>query len=274
MTTSNRTFGVEIELIGLGTYAAADALNRAGVYAVAEHYNHQTRSHWKVVTDASVNGGCEVVSPILRGDAGLQQLETVMRALEAAGARIDRSCGLHVHVGIPDLTPKQIKGVVGRYLKLEPVIDTWLPKSRRGNNAMYCQSNVACIDGLTGEQQRDRVNVTLAAIRSAADDVMAIWNAATPMGRGSRYHKLNLASYWRQGTIEFRQHSGTVDARKAVNWVTFLLALVEKGAASPGCPADSRNAYTGAGDTAWAMSIAGAPRELARYYKARARKLA
>lgn len=274
MTTSNRTFGVEIELVGLGTWDAARALTSAGLSAAAESYNHTTRSHWKVVTDASVPGGCEVVSPILSGYDGLRDLTVAMRALEAAGARINRSCGLHVHVGIGDLNPKQIKGVVGRYLKLEPIIDAWMPQSRRGSGAMYCASNTQLGNHMNGEEQRYAVNQTLAALRFARDDVASIWAAATPGARASRYHKLNLASYWRQGTIEFRQHSGTVDALKATNWVRFLLALVEKGAAAPGVPGDARNAYNGARETRWAMSIAGAPSDLTTYYKERARRLA
>jgi hypothetical protein len=39
------------------------------------------------------------------------------------------------------------------------------------------------------------------------------------MSAGSRYYKLNLSAINVHGTIEFRQHSGTVNAEKAVNWV-------------------------------------------------------
>jgi hypothetical protein len=48
----------------------------------------------------------------------------------------------------------------------------------------------------------------------------------------SRYFKLNLTAYWRHQTIEFRQHSGTTDAEKAVHWIQLLLAFVEKAATS------------------------------------------
>jgi hypothetical protein len=42
-----------------------------------------------------------------------------------------------------------------------------------------------------------------------------------------RYFKLNVAAYLRHGTIEFRQHSGTVDYQKMVNWIIFCIAFVE-----------------------------------------------
>jgi hypothetical protein len=45
--------------------------------------------------------------------------------------------------------------------------------------------------------------------------------------RFDRYQKLNLESLERHGTIEFRQHSGTVDAEKAVNWVRLCTAFIE-----------------------------------------------
>ena len=63
-----RRFGVEIEFKGNRT-EVANQINMLGVACIEEGYNHHTRSHWKIVTDASLgydNAG-EVVSPILQG---------------------------------------------------------------------------------------------------------------------------------------------------------------------------------------------------------------
>lgn len=56
-------------------------------------------------------------------------------------------------------------------------------------------------------------------------------------GQG-RYHKLNLVSLWVHGTIEFRQHSGTVDADKAVNWIELLMQFVNRAAVTRQRPAN------------------------------------
>jgi hypothetical protein len=38
----------------------------------------------------------------------------------------------------------------------------------------------------------------------------------------TRFRKLNTRAYSRHKTVEFRQHSGTIEAIKIVNWITFL----------------------------------------------------
>ena len=42
-----------------------------------------------------------------------------------------------------------------------------------------------------------------------------------------RYYKVNAVAYDRHKTIEFRQHSGTIEYEKISNWVMFLARLVE-----------------------------------------------
>jgi hypothetical protein len=215
MTMTNRTFGVEIECIGVSQTTALDALRAAGVNAEIESYNHNTRTHWKITYDSSVSGpggmpGIEVVSPVLSGPEGLAELRKVADALNAAGATANRTCGLHVHVGTTDLTIDDIKTIVKRYTTFENVIDTFMPNSRRGDNNTYTKSMrrwAAC------EGSRLEACESLSALRSSYFD---------------RYYKINLAAFVRQGTIEFRQHSGTVSAEKITNWVLFVLNFVEQ----------------------------------------------
>ena len=53
-----------------------------------------------MVPDGSLSGGeysGEVVSPVLEyGD--IERLQKVVRAIRSAGARVDHSCGIHIHV--------------------------------------------------------------------------------------------------------------------------------------------------------------------------------
>ena len=48
-----------------------------------------------------------------------------------------------------------------------------------------------------------------------------------------RYYKVNLQSLSRYGTIEFRQHNGTIDAEKILNWVSFCTQFVLASANAP-----------------------------------------
>lgn len=207
--TSTRNFGVEIELTGLATEQAAAALRAGGINATAESLNHSTRTYWKVVRDGSVSNGCEVVSPILSGVEGLAQVRKVAALLAAAGATADRSCGLHVHVNASDLTGKEIINVAKRYAAHEAVIDRVMPASRRASNNGYCANMASIMQTLN------------------TYDAQAIVDTHAMCQRFGRYYKVNLHAFVVHGTVEFRQHSGTVNGDKIANWVMFCVNFVE-----------------------------------------------
>ena len=123
-----RTFGIEIEFTTASRETVARLMRQKGLLAEVEGYNHFTRGHWKLITDSSC--GFELVSPILKGRDGLNQLKLATEALAEAGAKVDRRCGLHVHHDINDLDAKQAANIYALYIKLEKTIDSFLPKSR------------------------------------------------------------------------------------------------------------------------------------------------
>jgi len=205
---SSRSFGIEIECKGITMEAALAAIHAVGVFCNIENYNHETRSEWKIVTDASVSGGFEVVSPILSGNEGLAEVQKVSDALVSAGATVEKDCGFHVHVDARDLNGLTIANILTRYAKYETQIDAFMPKSRRENNNRFCASVV----GLASRFQNLGMD---ASNRSVAGMV------------SNRYYKLNLCSFVRHGTVEFRQHSGTVEARKMIPWILFCVNFVE-----------------------------------------------
>lgn len=210
----NRTFGVEIECIGITAAVACEAIRALGLPCEVEGYNHNTRNHWKIVTDGSVrdnrgNPGIEVVSPILRGEGGMLALKRVADALNTAGATANKTCGLHVHVGASDLNIDEIKMIVKRYAEHENEIDAFMPVSRRRDNNNYLKGMGYWMN-------------TYATALAGCTNTAAVLNRSW-----DRYFKVNLAAYVRQNTIEFRQHSGTVSSTKIENWVLFVLNFVE-----------------------------------------------
>lgn len=202
-----RRWGVEIEVTGIGTAAAAAALTRAGVRARAESYNHVTRRHWKCTTDATVSGGCEVVSPPLSGDEGYRQLQLVCRALTEAGASINSSCGLHVHVEAGQMNREQIAAWVRLYAARQNAFDQLVAQSRRDNQ--WCR--------------RWNTRLLESVLRRFVENGL--------MAAMSRYMSVNVNSYARRGTIEFRQHGGSVEYDKISRWVELLLATAEAAVA-------------------------------------------
>jgi len=242
---SNRNFGVEIEIEGCSYEAAALALREQGIMTYSVHdqmttdnlftgnyegpmesnfqyccngcdYSNRNRyfavtneltNAWRVISDGSLNQGCEVVSPILSGEEGLAMLKVVVAVLRRAGARIENTCGFHVHVDARDLDGIDLASVVRRYGKFEETIDSFMAPRRRGQNPQWCAS----VQELAREFQN---------IRRLPADEIARW-------QDDRYYKVNLCAFLKHGTIEFRQHAGTLNIDKMTNWVRFCVNFVE-----------------------------------------------
>jgi hypothetical protein len=217
------TFGVEIEcyLRNNSTHAEmARILQEAGVNATTEMYNHHRRDWWKLVTDASLGiDGCELVSPVLRGAAGIAEMRKVCQVVEQAGARIRRSCGFHVHIGMVGQPVTTWRNLLRLYGHFEGAVDSFTSRSRRGTSNQYCKST------------RNALRMNEVAVNSA-ETIESLARAYAPNGSYTnsqgidRFFKVNMASFWRHGTVEFRQHQGTVDADKAEHWVKFCLRMV------------------------------------------------
>ena len=208
-STFNKRFGIEIEAHGIDRNRVAQALRSAGINCNAEGYNHDTSAAWKVVTDASLNGTetFELVSPILEGQNGLDQVKTVSEVLTRLGAQINKSCGLHVHFDASGMNLDNWKRLITNYATLEGTIDSMMPQSRRGQTNSYCKSM--------------KINDLQTKINNARtlDNLRNIFS--------SRFHKINTQAFSRHRTIEFRQHSGTFEAEKMINWILFLHNLVD-----------------------------------------------
>lgn len=226
------TFGAEFEFVYPNTIAIATIAQRltaAGLHSSTEHYNHGLRPHWKLVTDASITPGpgrnaYELVSPILSGEAGLAAVRTASETLSAVGAIVNRTCGFHVHVGVrgwADNAPRFFRQLARLYKSNHDYIAQVLSPSRRAGN-MYCSDFPRWDDAALDRARtvRDVLDITSGHRRRSAYDT----------AHGGRYYKLNLNSYFRHGTVEFRQHQGTLDATKAEMWVRFCLKMVAAAA--------------------------------------------
>jgi hypothetical protein len=192
MTNLNRAFGIELEIKGSdSTYAVRTKLHEAGF------------TLWQVVYDGSVDDGVEVVSPKLQGAQGLAEVEKVVNFLRGMGMFVDHQCGFHVHVDASGLSGYTLANIVKRYAAFESTIDSWMTDERRANKNGYLRS---C--GLLNLSSHE---------------------APTPVANqlgGNRYYKVNLSAYLRHGTVEFRQHYGTLSVEEIQGWIQFCINFV------------------------------------------------
>lgn len=89
-----RTYGIEIET-GFESF---------------EGYEHCIHTiPWRAVRDGSLTcpNPVEIVSPILQGESGIEQLREVCDIMKINGADPDHpSCSVHVHIGLPEASEK------------------------------------------------------------------------------------------------------------------------------------------------------------------------
>lgn len=192
-------------------------LNDIGIQTEVQSYGHDTSALWKIVIDSSIGGdeSFELVSPILRGEEGLKELKKVCNVLKLAKAKINRSCGLHIHFDARNLQINDWKNIYKNYISLEEEIDSIMPMSRRDSTNTYCKSLLYRIQ--TKEQAF-----------SIIDSCNTVNEISRKITGNDRYYKINAESFTRHGTVEFRQHSGTIEFDKINNWVKICSALIDK----------------------------------------------
>lgn len=211
------TMGLELECINVNRYEVRRLCNERGITTRDDynHYNHDdSRDTYKLMSDSSLHGGardaylpCEIVTPVLNDLSGVK---TVCEVLNEAGAKVNVSCGLHVHFGASNFTDEQWFRIVCNYARIEGIIDSFMPESRRGDNSQWCRT----IKGHGANLERKKglgYNITRRDCQYELD---------------SRYHKVNLEAFARHKTIEFRQHTGTINYTKIENWVNFLASFL------------------------------------------------
>lgn len=261
----SRRFGVEIEFLSTITSEhAVNTLRAAGIQVEYMAYTHSTTPHWKIVTDGSC--GYELVSPVLEGEQGIEEVRKAAAALEAAGAKVDKRCGLHVHFDARSMNLKSVKNLFKLWLKFEDVLDTFQPQSRRGNTNTYCGTNLESrvSDSEDHRGQCFRVFQKIDACKNM-DQMKQLYPC--------RYRKLNIHSYFRHQTLEVRHHAGTTDPEKITNWVRLMARMFD--AAETASTVRNRPQDTGIGmpRIKWFFQAIDA-KGLTRFYTKRAQKLA
>lgn len=200
-----------------------------GLDVQAEGYNHQTRNYWKLVPDGSISAqtgdslrgdsGIECVSPVLNGKKGIVDIKKAIRSLVGAGASINKSVGYHAHFGIAGLSIEHLRNLLYNYRGFEPIIDTIMLENRRGavNSSSESQWAKSLYRRFPNENDFWQL---LESCQSVSDIQSRVFG-------NDRYQKTNLMAYSRYGTIEFRQHGGTLEEDTIIYWLYWLHFLIQ-----------------------------------------------
>ena len=239
----SQTFGIEIEMNHISREKAAQVIaDHFGTTVTHLGGTYDTRRvpddigrRWKVVYDSSISGPweekTEVVSPICRWE-DIPTVQELVRKLRSAGAQVDMSCGIHVHIGLGDHTPKTLRNLVNIVNAKEDLLTMALQidPDRRDR---YCMPvDELFLQRLNRVKPKD--SATFARIWYDDED----WESHARMHYDdTRYHLLNLHSVFQKGTIEFRAFNSTLHAGEVKSYIQLCMAIsfqaLESSAASP-----------------------------------------
>jgi hypothetical protein len=204
VNVNDLTFGIEIECcLPAGTVATIGAYHRGAQIP-------QLPPGWNAQRDCSIQApaghqAIEVVSPVLKGAEGVRQVLAVLKWLNEAGARVNRSTGFHVHVG---WKPAWDNDTLARLVHLVS----------NHEKAIYAS---------TGTHSREEGHFCQ-SVRNDQTYQAVYRDGTSNRCIGNRYHVLNLTNLGSRQTVEFRAFAGTTNATKVLGHIMTCLALVEK----------------------------------------------
>jgi hypothetical protein len=171
------------------------------------------------LTNVPRNLQAEVVSPVLGYD-DIAQLQEVIRAIRRAGARVDSTCGIHIHIDAAPFDGRRLGNLAKMVYKQEPLILHALGVS----DARQARYTRPVEDRLIREIEASRPTTT--------DELNRLWygyhNSNPTHYDRSRYHGVNLHNVWYRGTVEFRYFESTLHAGKVKAYIQFCLAIAAK----------------------------------------------
>lgn len=239
----NQLFGVEVEMTGITREKAArlvaEVLGTVPSHPESNCYHTRTIADraarkWKIMRDSSITPirnddtiepldeyRVEFVTPPLNY-SDIELLQNIIRKLRENGAKAHSSCGIHIHVDGANHTAASLRRLVNFMTARQDLIYEALQTGDRESN--WCHKlNKTLLDAM----KKDK-NLT----KEKAEE---IWYSRANDGycggidhqhyNATRYHGVNLHSFFTKGTVEFRLFNSTLHAGKIKAYIQFCLAV-------------------------------------------------
>ena len=239
----NQLFGVEVEMTGITREKAArlvaEVLGTTPSHPESNCYHTRTIADlaarkWKIMRDSSIEAirpdgtsepldeyRVEFVTPPLNY-SDIELLQNIIRKLRENGAKAHSSCGIHIHVDGANHTAVSLRRLVNFMTARQDLIYEALQIGDRESN--WCHKlNKTLLDAM----KKDK-NLT----KEKAEE---IWYSRANDGycggidhqhyNATRYHGVNLHSFFTKGTVEFRLFNSTLHAGKIKAYIQFCLTV-------------------------------------------------
>ncbi len=237
ISMKTQTFGIEIETTGLGRQRTAEVI--AKYFGTTAQYIGAHLDDWKipmpderkwtVESDGSVTDpSAEVVSPVCRWE-DIAMVQEVVRALRKAGAKVDSTCGIHIHVGLGQHSPRTLRNLVNIVNAKEDLLTQALGiiYSRRER---WCRPvEPAFLEVLNRRKPATMVAFAELWYKHSGGSSCDWQRSASRHYDHSRYHLLNLHAAFSTErparTIEFRAFNATLHAGEIKSYIQLCLAI-------------------------------------------------
>ena len=239
----NQLFGVEVEMTGITREKAArivaEVLGTTPSRPESNCYHTRTivdraARKWKVMRDSSITPirnddsnadydeyKVEFVTPPLNY-SDIELLQNIVRKFRENGAKAHISCGIHIHVDGANHTAISLRRLVNFMTSRQDLIYEALQIGDR--ESRWCHKlNKKLLDAMKKDN-----NLT----KEKAEE---IWYSSANDGycggidhqhyNTTRYHGVNLHSFFTKGTVEFRLFNSTLHAGKIKAYIQFCLAI-------------------------------------------------
>ncbi len=237
-------FGVENEMTGITRKQAAGVISDlfesipryvGGGYDAWEVKDREGKA-WKLMSDASIrcervtgknasesagrDYAVELVSPPLTYDE-IPKLQEVIRVLREAGAKVNSSCGMHVHVDAANHNRNSLKNLIGIMYQKEDMLFKAL-KVNESRASRWCQK---VREPMLKKARRLNADETRDLTRLENIWYEGNYGRRTDHYNDTRYYALNLHSVFYRGTVEFRCFNATLHAGRVRAYAVLCLAM-------------------------------------------------
>jgi len=163
------------------------------------------------VSDGSIDddGGDEFVSNPTNNDLLYRDIRKLCKSIRNAGYYIDSMCGLHIHLDIRDILENDKKKLHMAYRLFEKFFFEMVSPSRRNNS--YCRFLREDYEKLFDRNFKNYLTENEGHVPEC--------DISCYRYDGRRYDWANLNSSYVRGSIEIRNHGGTIDSVKIINWI-------------------------------------------------------
>lgn len=207
--------GIEVEVEHILNTSASDPHRANPHYTVG-------KGMWSCVTDGSLrNNGAEFVSRTVFGKdltLAITALNEYLREEEPKHTFTHRT-SVHIHLDVRDMTPEDLVKLFQLYCIFERAL--FRVSGQRYNNEY-------CIPMFHSHHARKRFSALFSEYGELYIHMQS--SGAQEMLRRIgqqhvKYMGLNILPIFAQGSVEFRQHSGTCDVGELTNWINLIMSL-------------------------------------------------